>query len=82
MVADKKAVKELEKLPVDIQERIFQKIVDAKKNPFRYFEQLRGRNDYKLRVGDYRIIADINRTEERIEITVIGHRKNIYKRGK
>lgn len=40
---------------------------------------MEGRKDYKLRVGDYRIIADINRNIGRIEITLIDHRKNIYK---
>jgi len=31
-------------------------------------------------VGDYRVIADINLKEKRIEVTKIGHRKNIYKK--
>ena len=76
---DKKSGKELEKLPEDIRERIFSKIIDAKDNPFRFFERLEGRNDYKLRVGDYRVIADINNKDKIIEITKIGHRKEVYK---
>jgi len=36
--------------------------------------------DYKLRIGDYRAIADINRANNIIEITLIGHRKNVYKK--
>lgn len=51
----------------------------SKADPYRFFERLKGRKDYKLRVGDYRIIADINKTEKKIEVTLIGHRKNIYK---
>jgi mRNA interferase RelE/StbE len=81
VVFDKKAAKNLEKLSANVKTRIFQKIVDAKEDPFRYFEKLTGRTDYKLRVGEYRVIADINREVQRIEVTVIGHRKNIYRKG-
>ncbi|MBI4167875.1 MAG: toxin [Candidatus Aenigmarchaeota archaeon] len=34
----------------------------------------------KLRIGDYRVIADIDQTLKKIQITLIGHRKNVYKR--
>ncbi len=80
VIFDKKAAKELLKLPEDIKIRIFNKIIESKKDPSRFFERLEGRNDYRLRVGDYRVIADINLKEKRIEVTKIGHRKNIYKK--
>ena len=80
VIFDKKAAKELLKLPKDIKIRIFNKIIESKKDPSRFFERLEGRNDYRLRVGDYRVIADINLKEKRIEVTKIGHRKNIYKK--
>lgn len=35
---------------------------------------------YKLRVGDYRIIYEINKEEEIIIIHFIGHRREIYKK--
>ncbi|HLC65292.1 MAG TPA: type II toxin-antitoxin system RelE/ParE family toxin [Candidatus Nanoarchaeia archaeon] len=56
------------------------KTVSAKENPFHFFERLEGRGDYKLRVGDYRVIADINQKERIIAVTLIGHRKNIYQK--
>ncbi len=43
------------------------------------FERLTGRTDYKLRVGDYRAIADISQKNKTIQVTLIGHRKNIYR---
>lgn len=58
--------------------RIYKKLETTKEDPLRYFEELSGRTDYKLRVGDYRIIADINLSLKRIEVTKIGHRKNVY----
>ena len=52
--------------------------MSTKENPHRFFERLTGRTDYKIRIGDYRVIADIDDKNKKIEITVIGHRKNVY----
>ncbi len=77
LIFDPEAVNFLEKLPKELRQRIFNKIISTKENPFHFFERLTARADYKLRIGDYRVIADIN--SKRIEITRVGHRKNIYK---
>ena len=79
LIFDQEPIEFLNKLPKQLKERIFNKITSTKENPLSFFERLRGRTDYKLRIGDYRAIADINQTNKRIEITKIGHRKNIYK---
>lgn len=79
IIFDEEVINFLNKLPVEIKERIFNKIISAKENPLHYFERLVGRTEYKLRVGDYRIIAEIDQSQERINIVVVGHRKNIYK---
>ena len=80
LVFDKKAVKALQRLPLEIRRRIFSKLVEAKKDPYRFFERLSGRLDYKLRVGAYRVIADLRQDHERIQITKAGHRKHTYER--
>ena len=80
LIFDEETTDFLSKLPKLIRERIFNKIVSTKENPFRFFERLKGREDYKLRIGDYRVIADIDRNTRRIEVTVVGHRKDIYKK--
>ncbi len=80
LVFDEKAIAFLEKLPKEIAQRIYKKINTTKKEPFHYFERLEGREDYKLRVGDYRVIGNILQSEKKIEIILIGHRKNIYKK--
>ncbi|MEK6954046.1 MAG: type II toxin-antitoxin system RelE/ParE family toxin [Candidatus Micrarchaeota archaeon] len=77
---DRKAIEYLESLPHEIRGRIFQKLAAAKENPRHFFEGLEGRSDFKLRVGDYRLIADIDHNLKRIEVTLIGHRKRVYKR--
>ncbi len=78
-VFNKRATAELQKLPKEISARIVEKLDKSKIEPLRYFIKLTGRQDYKLKVGDYRVIADINQKELRIEVTKVGHRKNIYK---
>jgi len=43
-------------------------------------EKLKGRDEYKLRVGSYRIIYDINDANKEITIYIIDDRKQVYKR--
>jgi len=80
LVYDEKALQNLEKLEKKIRKRIFEKITSTKENPFHYFERLTGRSEFKLRIGDYRVIADIDEKEKRISILIVDHRKNIYKK--
>ena len=79
IIFDKKAIESLNKMEYRIKERIFKKVISTKEKPFRYFERLTKRNEYKLRVGNYRIIADIDKNSKMIKIRLIMHRKNIYK---
>lgn len=78
VVFDPEAIEFLEKSNKDLAKRIWNKIMSAKENPHHFFERLAGRPDYKLRIGDYRAIADIDDKNKKIEVTLIGHRKNVY----
>lgn len=72
------ALMQLEKLDKPIAKRILKKLGSTINNPNNFFRQLTGRPEYKLRVGDYRIIADIDDKNKKIFIRTLGHRKNIY----
>ncbi len=72
------AVMQLEKLDKSIAGRILKKIDGSLDNPHNFFKQLTGRPEYKLRVGDYRIIADIDEATKKVLVRTVGHRKNIY----
>ena len=78
VIFDDKAIEFLEKLDKKNRERIFNKIMSTKEDPFHYFEKLTSTHYYKLRVGDYRVVADIDKNEIKILVLLIGHRKNIY----
>jgi mRNA interferase RelE/StbE len=80
LIFDKKAINFLEELPKNISHNIFKKINETKENPFHFFTKLKGRKEFKLRVGNYRVIADINKNKLLIYVIMIGHRKNIYQK--
>ena len=77
---DKKATDFLNKLEKDIKERIWNRIQQCKLNPFHYLEHLEEIEGFKLRVGDYRVIIDVDRTNQILHILKIGHRNNIYEK--
>jgi mRNA interferase RelE/StbE len=73
------ATKFLKKLPKKKQEHILSVLERARIRPESHFERLVGEKTYKLRAGEYRIIADIYKEKLCILVIKIGHRKNIYK---
>jgi len=75
---DKKAIDFLNKLEKDIKQRIWDKLQLCKVDPFRYLEHLEEIKGFKLRVGDYRAILDVDNKTNTINVTKVGHRKNIY----
>ncbi len=73
-----KALKQLEKLERDVQGRILATLERIRIRPEVHVKKLVGEFGYRLRVGDYRIIVDIEKDKMRILIIKIGHRRNIY----
>jgi mRNA interferase RelE/StbE len=69
---------ELEDLPADTRDRVKQKFRDAGDRPDRHLKQLQGRDDYRLRIGDYRAVIDWDRDDDVLYVTDFGHRRNIY----
>ncbi|MCK5560121.1 MAG: type II toxin-antitoxin system RelE/ParE family toxin [Thermoplasmata archaeon] len=74
-----KAFKQLKKLERKIQERIITILERIRIRPEAYVTKLVGDPGYKLRIGDYRVILDIEREQLLILVIKIGHRKKTYK---
>ncbi|MBI3623613.1 type II toxin-antitoxin system RelE/ParE family toxin [Candidatus Pacearchaeota archaeon] len=73
----KKALDNLEDFENSISQRIIKKVNELSANPFsKDIKKLKNMLGYRLRVGDYRIIFDIEK--DVVVILKIGHRKNIY----
>ena len=75
-----KVRKFLRKLPKNISERVILKVKEVQGDPFRYLEHYEGKDYYKLRVGDYRLLIDVDFKNKVLLVQVIGHRSNIYDR--
>ena len=73
-----KALKQLKKMERDVQERIIAAMERVRIKPEKYVTKLVGDPGYKLRVGDYRVIMDIDSKKLQVLVLKIGHRKNIY----
>jgi len=75
-----KASKQLKKLEKNDQERIIKSLERIRIRPEVHITKLVDDPGYKLRVGDYRIILDIEKEKLIILVLIVGHRKNIYKK--
>jgi len=71
---------QFKKLEKDIQERIIKALERIRIRPEAHIKKLVGDPGYRLRVGEYRIILDIEKEKLIILVIKIGHRKNIYKK--
>ena len=78
LIFEKRALRDLNKLKNNIKQRIWNKLQECKENPFRYLEHLEDIKGFKLRVGDYRIIIDVDQKIKILNILKVGDRKNIY----
>ena len=78
IVFEKSTLEILSKLEPILKERIWNKLQQCKENPFRFLEHLEEIDGFKLRVGDYRLIIDIDNSSKVLKVLKIGHRKNIY----
>lgn len=72
--------KKLERLDKRTQERIIERLDEAAADPFVVAKRLSGVNLYSIRVGDYRVIASIERRKMVILVVEVGHRSKVYKK--
>lgn len=72
------ALKQFKKLNRDLQQRIKNSLERIIIRPESYIKRLVGEPYYSFRVGDYRLILDIQRDKMIIFIIIIGHRRDIY----
>ena len=73
-----KAYGQFKKLERNVQERIKAALDRVRIRPEVYVSKLVGDPGFKLRVGDYRIIMDIDNKNLIILVLKAGYRRNIY----
>ena len=60
--------------------RILRKLESSVANPMRFFSRLVASDEYKLRIGDYRLLAALDGESEPILVERVDHRSRIYSR--
>jgi mRNA interferase RelE/StbE len=72
------ASRALRKLDRQVARRVFLKVGELSNDPHRGVRRLVGEPYYRLRVGDFRVILDIDGQRLRVLVLKVGHREAIY----
>lgn len=76
----KKAVKELDRIPDRIAKNISRHVLELSRNPFpANSTKLQGSNNYRLRIGVYRVIYFFDPKKTTIIILRVAHRRQVYR---
>jgi mRNA interferase RelE/StbE len=74
------AEREMNRLPGDAFERVALAILALEKDPRpNGCKKLRGLDAYRLRSGDYRVLYTVDDRKRQVEITAVGHRRDVYR---
>ena len=73
-----KAAKEIQKIEKQIRTRIIESAKQLHENPDKLGNPLKQSDYWSLRVGDYRVIYEINQNKKQVIILFIGHRSKVY----
>lgn len=74
------AKKELSRLPNEVYTAVKEALLNLSQNPRPFgCKKLTGREGWRIAVGKYRVVYEINDKEKTVTILDIGHRKDIYR---
>ena len=80
LIIPKAVEKQLNKLPHQIGETVIENLLILKDNPRPpNSKKLKNTQGYRLRVGNYRILYDIDDLTQTITLRRVGHRRDIYR---
>jgi mRNA interferase RelE/StbE len=80
VILPKSVQKELDRLPDDVMGRVLARLRALESNPRPPdVKKLKGRQAWRIRIGDYRIIYEIHDRELVIIVVTIGHRREVYR---
>jgi mRNA interferase RelE/StbE len=74
------AERELDRLPGSIHRRVALALVSLEFQPRpRGAKKLRGADEYRVRIGSYRVLYTVDDSTRVVEIIAVGHRKDVYR---
>ena len=72
--------KELEELSEKLHDRIIEALLSLKNNPYpRNVKKLHGREGFRLRVGNYRVLYTVDEAGKKIDVVSVADRKEVYR---
>jgi mRNA interferase RelE/StbE len=80
LIIQRSAEKEMVSLPKQVFERVTEAILKLEDNPRpRGCKKLRGLDEYRLRVGTYRVLFCVDDERRAVTVMAVGHRQDVYK---
>ena len=74
------AEKEMDGLPARTFERVAKAIFKLERDPRpKGSNKLRGVQDYRVRVGEYRVLYSIDDDKHVVKVIAVGHRREVYR---
>src|SRR6266704_1695663 len=74
------ALRDMSRLDPPVARRIIAKVEQTTTSPLRFFSRLVASDEYKLRVGDYRLLAALDSASQTILGERVDHRSRAYTR--
>lgn len=75
----RRALRDLAGLPRPVQGRVLAKLEQASENPSRFFRRLTDADLLRMRVGDHRVLANVDGRARTIEVLHVAHCRNVYR---
>ena len=80
LLITKRAQKELDKIPNPLAKNIIKRILALSENPHpANSKKLGGKDNFRLRIGSFRVLYTIDKKKKEITILRVADRKTIYK---
>ncbi len=80
VIWSEKSLKQLEKIDKKNAQKIYDSVLACVEDPFRTVMRLTNSPFYRLRVGNYRVILDLQQSKMIIFVVAAAHRGKIYKK--
>lgn len=80
VIWSEKSLRQLEKIDKKNAQKIYDMILDCIEDPFRMVLRLTNSPFYRLRVGNYRVILDLQQSKMIVFVVEMDHRGKIYRK--
>ena len=80
VILKRSAEKELARLTETLHHRIATQLLELENNPRPPgVQKLHGHDGHRIRIGDYRVLYLIDDQTETVQVSAIGHRREVYR---